>query len=86
MLVTVQCHFVLLQTGEQYFDEEQNHLHVPPLYLEPLNFSQYCYDATWTLVYALNQTITGKVCVCVCVGISDSPNRANLGVRVGVYL
>ena len=53
----------LLQTGGQYFDEEQNHLGVPPLHLKQLNYSQYCYDATWTLAYALNQTINGNVCM-----------------------
>ena len=51
----------LLQTGGQYFDEEQNHLGVPPLHLKQLNYSQYCYDATWTLAYALNQTINGNM-------------------------
>ena len=49
-----------LQTGGQYVVEEQSHLGVPPLYLEQFNYSQYCYDATWTLAYALNQTITGN--------------------------
>ena len=67
---TALCLFDLLQTGSQYYDEEQLHLGVPPLYLEQFNYSQYCYDATWTLAYALNQTINGNVyaivCVCVC--------------------
>ena len=58
---------VLLQTGGQYFAEEQSHLGVPPLYLNPVEYAQYCYDATWTLAYALNQTINGIVCACVCV-------------------
>ena len=53
--------FSLLQTGGQYFDEEQQHLGVPPLHLKQLNYSQYCYDATWTLAYALNQTIVGNM-------------------------
>ena len=58
---------VLLQNGGQYFAEEEAHLGVPPLYLELNEYSQYCYDATWTLAYALNETINGNVCVCVCV-------------------
>ena len=57
--------FSLLQTGGQYFDEEQQHLGVPPLHLKQLNYSQYCYDATWTLAYALNQTIVGNMWVCM---------------------
>ena len=64
----------LLQTGGQYFEEEGSHLGVPPLYLSQLEYAQYCYDATWTLAYALNQTINGRytwymseLCVCVCV-------------------
>ena len=55
------CHFVLLQTGGQYFDEEQRHLGVLPLNLTQLEYPQYCYDATWTLAYALNQTINGNI-------------------------
>ena len=62
--LVIATNFVLLQTGGQYLDEEQSHLGVPPLYLEQFNYSQYCYDATWTLAYALNQTINGNVCVC----------------------
>ena len=59
---------ILLQTGGQYLAEEQSHLGVPPLYLELNEYSQYCYDATWSLAYALNETINGNcVCVCVCV-------------------
>ena len=57
----VHCHFVLLQTGGQLLVEEKSHLGVSPLYLEQLDFAQYCYDATWTLVYALNQTINGNM-------------------------
>ena len=50
------------QTGGQYFAEEQSHLGVPPLYLKQVEYAQYCYDATWTLAYALNQTINGNKC------------------------
>ena len=58
-----QCYkFSLLQTGGQYFDEEQHHLGVPPLNLTQFEYAQYCYDATWTLAYALNQSINGNVC------------------------
>ena len=58
-----QCYmFSLLQTGGQYFDEEQRHLGVPPLNLTQFEYAQYCYDATWTLAYALNQSINGNVC------------------------
>ena len=53
---------VSLQTGGQYFDEEKLHLGVPPLNLTQLEYAQYCYDATWTLAYALNQTINGNEC------------------------
>ena len=58
------CHFVLLQTGGQYFAEEQRHLGVPPLNLTQLEYAQYCYDATWTLAYALNQTMSGNIHIC----------------------
>jgi len=54
----------LLQTGGQYFEEEGSHLGVPPLYLSQLEYAQYCYDATWTLAYALNQTINGTYTWC----------------------
>ena len=68
MLITVQSHSVLFQTGGEYLDEEQSHLGVPPLYIEQSEYAQHCYDATWTLAYALDQTINGTLCVwCVCV-------------------
>ena len=63
--------FWLLQTGGQYLDEEQSYLGVPPLYLKQFNYSQYCYDATWTLAYALNQTINGNVYAVICVCVSE---------------
>jgi hypothetical protein len=32
----------------------------PPLNITYLEYSQYCYDATWTLAYALNKTLDSK--------------------------
>jgi len=61
ILFAIVC---LLQTGGQYFEEEGSHLGVPPLYLSQLEYAQYCYDATWTLAYALNQTINGTYTWC----------------------
>ena len=66
LLITVKCCLCFLQTGRQYYEEEQSHLGVPPLYLEQFNYSQFCYDATWTLAYALNQTINGNVSIKYC--------------------
>ena len=39
---------------------EAARLGVPPLYLTFVEYAQFCYDATWTLVYALNNTIEGN--------------------------
>ena len=33
------------------------HLNQEPFKLTRLEYAQYCYDATWTLAYALNKTI-----------------------------
>ena len=63
-VVTVHSIVCLLQTGGQYFEEEGSHLGVPPLYLSQVEYAQYCYDATWTLAYALNQTINGRYTWC----------------------
>ena len=38
---------------------EEVYLGVEPLNLEQLEYAPYCYDATWTLAYALNLTIQG---------------------------
>ena len=42
--------------------EEEKHLNEEPFNLTRLEYAQYCYDATWTLAYALNQTIKGLIC------------------------
>ena len=36
------------------------YLNQPPLNVTLSKYSQYCYDATWTLVYALNKTLNSK--------------------------
>ena len=48
------------QTGGEFLDEERKFHGVPPLNLTSLEYSQYCYDATWTLAYALNETLRSK--------------------------
>ena len=50
-----------LQTGGEFIDEEKTFLNQPPLNLNMSDYSQYCYDATWTLAYAINKTISGKM-------------------------
>lgn len=50
----------VLQTGGQFLEEEKQFLGVQPLNLTLLEYSQYCYDATWTLAYALNKTLNGE--------------------------
>ena len=49
-----------LQTHREYLAEQQLFLGQPPLNLTLLEYSQYCYDATWTLAYALNSTIKSE--------------------------
>lgn len=49
----------LFQTGAEYFEEEKEHLNREPFNLTNIEYAQYCYDATWTLAYALDQTIKG---------------------------
>ena len=53
------CLVGFIQTGAEYFDEENAHLNNEPFNLTKLEYAQYCYDATWTLAYALNKTING---------------------------
>ena len=38
---------------------ECGHLGVTPYHFNRSPFAQYCFDATLTLAYALNQTLTG---------------------------
>lgn len=47
------------QTGAEYFEEEIEHLNREPFNLTNIEYAQYCYDATWTLAYALEHTIKG---------------------------
>ena len=47
------------QTGFQFKNEEAVKLQGPPKY-DKIQFSPYCYDATWTLAYALNETLQGE--------------------------
>ena len=53
--------FIAYQTGAEYFEEEEKHLHQEPFNLTKLEYAQYCYDATWTLAYALDRTMRGLV-------------------------
>lgn len=46
-----------VQTGGEFLAEERKFLGQPPLNLTYIEYSQYCYDATWTLAYALNKTL-----------------------------
>ena len=50
-----------IKTGAEYFQEEEKHLHQEPFNLTKLEYAQYCYDATWTLAYALDRTIRGTL-------------------------
>ena len=52
---------MILQTGGEFLDEEKKFLNQPPLNLSKSDFSEYCYDATWTLAYAINKTVSGKM-------------------------
>ncbi len=51
---------VFFQTGGEFLAREQKFLGQPPLNLTFLEYSQYCYDATWMLAYALNNTLNSK--------------------------
>ena len=46
------------QTGSQFKEQESIQLEGPPRY-NRVQFSPYCYDAVWTLAYALNETLQG---------------------------
>ena len=54
-------HYYTGQNGSEFLDIEKPHLNTPPLNLKQSKYSQYCYDATWTLAYALNKTIYGTL-------------------------
>ena len=47
-----------LQTGSEFKAEEDLRIQGPPEY-NRVQFSPYCYDAVWTLAYALNETLQG---------------------------
>ena len=51
-----------IQTGAEYKHEYEEKLDIPPLYYPTNEYAQQCYDATWTLAYALNKTLNGMVC------------------------
>ena len=54
------------QTGAEYFQEEERHLNQELFNLTRLEYAQYCYDATWTLAYALNRTIKRMSTLSLC--------------------
>ena len=39
---------------------QQEYLGVPPFNLNVSEFAPHCHDATWTLAYALNETLTSE--------------------------
>lgn len=45
-------------TGESYSGRYNNKTSVPDFYFGEFQYAQQCYDATWTLAYAINNTIT----------------------------
>ena len=49
---------VFSQTGLEFKAEEDDQIRIPPEYTRA-QFSPYCFDAVWTLAYALNQTMQG---------------------------
>ena len=51
---------LLLQNGTQFQAEYKNYLTRSRLNVTSNNYSQQCYDATWALAYALNDTLTGE--------------------------
>ena len=51
---------ISFQTGAEYLSEEKSHLNTEPFHLIQTEYAQYCYDATWTLAYALHHTIEGE--------------------------
>ena len=73
------------QTGAEYFEEEKEHLDREPFNLTKIEYAQYCYDATWTLAYALDHTIKGLIqlsLVCnysvhLCISIAEVDSRIN---------
>ena len=57
-----------LQSGPEYVMKEREQLGVSPHNFTWSPYAQYCFDATLTLAYALNQTITGT---CICKKLRD---------------
>jgi hypothetical protein len=49
-----------MQTKMEFLNEYSRRLGVSPLYLSNDEYSQYCYDATWSLIKAINRTIEGR--------------------------
>ncbi len=52
--------YLCMQTGSEYLSSEASHINTPPLELLVSDYAPYCYDATWTLLYALQATLAGK--------------------------
>ena len=55
--------FFHLQNGYRFYEDYDRLINTSTLEprLEPLIYTQQCYDATWTLAHALNTTLTGKL-------------------------
>ena len=51
---------ILLQNGTQFQTEYKNYVNMSQLNVTSNIYSQQCYDATWALAYALNDTLTGE--------------------------
>ena len=62
--------FSYLQNGDRFYENYDHLINTSTLEprLEPLIYTQQCYDATWILAHALNTTLTGKL-----MGTHDSP-------------
>ena len=61
LVVTIQI-FLCTQNGTIFRQEYARYLHnVSRFELSENVYSEQCYDATWTLAYALNGTLSGMM-------------------------
>ena len=74
-------HIIISQTGFQFKNEEAAKLQGSPY--NKIQLSPYCYDATWTLAYALNATLQGEAS---CILSSVSPLSSRLSVQLKLLM
>ena len=56
-MVIVPAICPMLQSGQEYLEQEN----ILRSNFGKNLFSQYCFDAVWTLAYALNKTLNGEL-------------------------